>query len=566
MKQRPPEERPIRWIWSRSGPRRRGVLLLSFFALWQAANALLLPLVFRFLIDGVVSGNRPLFLSCIGIYCLLFFLQTALGTLSFHICQRTIFQMETSIRSHLFQGLLHTEYASLSQHSLGELQNHLNDDVSIAVNAIVNIPPVLLSLVVRVVGASLILLLWDWRFFLLYTLLILVLMAGMAIIRRPMQFLHRAIRQTDDGVQAVQQDTLRNTLTVQTFFAYHSAMSAWRERVEQARKAIYRQNLFSNLLRTGYSLVTDLGYLSCLLWYGMGVIGGAVTYGTLASALQLVAQIQNPFSNLTQIFSQYTAMIASAQRLIGLEGLPREPVGDAPGSPALPDLDRIQISHLTFSYDALTVLEDVSLTIGQGDFIAFVGLSGAGKSTLLKVLLSLYHPTQGTVTVYDRNGTATPLSPVLRGLFAYVPQGNAMMAGTIYQAVSFRYHQTSFTPEEQEQIRRACTVACAHDFIQALPRQYETSIGEGGVGLSEGQLQRLAIARAIFHQAPILLLDEATSALDEETERQVLSNIRSLRSHTVLIVTHKPEARSICNRVVRVEGTRLYEEGASSHP
>ena len=152
MKQRPPEERPIRWIWSRSGPRRRGVLLLSFFALWQAANALLLPLVFRFLIDGVVSGNRPLFLSCIGIYCLLFFLQTALGTLSFHICQRTIFQMETSIRSHLFQGLLHTEYASLSQHSLGELQNHLNDDVSIAVNAIVNIPPVLLSLVgIRVV-------------------------------------------------------------------------------------------------------------------------------------------------------------------------------------------------------------------------------------------------------------------------------------------------------------------------------------------------------------------------------------------------------------------------------
>ena len=109
-------------------------------------------------------------------------------------------------------------------------------------------------------------------------------------------------------------------------------------------------------------------------------------------------------------------------------------------------------------------------------------------------------------------------------------------------------------------------MACAHDFIQALPRQYETSIGEGGVGLSEGQLQRLAIARAIFHQAPILLLDEATSALDEETERQVLSNIRSLRSHTVLIVTHKPEARSICNRVVRVEGTRLYEEGASSHP
>lgn len=564
MKQRSPEDHPIRWAWSRSGPRRYGVLLLSFFALWQAANALLLPLVFRVLIDGAIEGDRAVFLPCFGIYCGVFFLQTALDTLSFHVCQRTIFQMETSIRGHLFQGLLHTEYASLSQHSLGELQNHLNDDVSIAVNAIVNIPPVLLSLVVRVVGASVILLLWDWRFFLLYTLLILVLLVGMAVIRGPMQSLHRAIRQTDDGVQAVQQDTLRNTVTVQTFFAYHSAMSAWRERVEQARQAIYRQNIFSNLLRTGYSLVTDLGYLGCLLWYGAGVIGGAVTYGTLASALQLVAQIQNPFSNLTQMFSQYTAMLASTQRLIALEALPKDPVGAAPGSPDLPGLDHIQISHLSFCYGDLTVLEDVSLTIRKGDFIAFTGLSGAGKSTLLKVLLSLYHPTRGSVTLYDEQQAAVPLSPVLRGLFAYVPQGNAMMAGTIEQAVSFRYHQSTFTPEDRERIRYACTVACAHDFIQALPLQYDTLIGEGGIGLSEGQLQRLAIARAIFHQAPILLLDEATSALDEETERQVLANIRSLSSRTVLIVTHRPQALSVCNRVVRVEETRLYEEASAS--
>ena len=554
----------LRWCWAHSGPGRRGVLLLAFFALLQAVIGLVLPLVFRLVVDAAAAGSRTVFLASILGYAALFLLLTGLDALIFHFNQRAVFRMETDLRAHLYQGLLRTEYAVLNQRSLGELQNHLNDDVSIVVDGLTALPAALLFLVVRVAGASLILLVWDWRFFLLFLLLVLALCLGAVLVRRPMQSLQKQVRQEDDEVQTVQQDTLRNALTVQAFFAYPSALAAWRTRVGGLRRAIFRQNAFSNLLHTGYSLITDLGYLGCLLWYGMGVAGGAVTYGTLAGALQLVGQIQSPFSNLTQIFSRYTAMRASAQRLADLDALDKDPVDGVPDLGRLPWLDRIRLDRLSFSYGDMPVLEDVSLTIHRGDCIAFVGVSGAGKSTLLRVLLSLYHPTGGSVTLYDEQGRAIPLSPALRRMFAYVPQGNGMMAGTIYQAVSFRYDRTEFTPEEKARVRRACAAACADEFIRELPNQYDTRIREAGAGLSEGQLQRLSIARALFYQAPVLLLDEATSALDEQTERQVLANLRDLHDRTVLIVTHNPQALEICNRVVRVENTRLYEQTGGS--
>ena len=198
--------------------------------------------------------------------------------------------------------------------------------------------------------------------------------------------------------------------------------------------------------------------------------------------------------------------------------------------------------------------------LDAGALVAVDGRCGSGKSTLLKLLLALYSFRAGSVAVRDAQGVREPLSPATRNLFAYVPQGHSIIAGTIQQVVAFRYDKTDFTPEEQARIRQACEAACAGEFIQGLPGGYEARIGEGGVGVSEGQLQRLAIARALYYGAPILLLDEATSALDEATERRVLENIRALRDRTVLAVTHNPQALSICNRVVRVKEAKLYEE------
>lgn len=556
-----PQRGTIRWIWRHSGPYRRGVFAITALYVLASVNAVLFPVLFRGLIDSVTAGALDSFLLFGGIYGGLYLLATLVEFLYTHINHRVCFRMEAHMKGQLYQGLLHTEYAALQAHSLGELSSHLNNDVNIVTSGLANLIPSLIALLIRVTGAALVLLLWDPLFFLIFAAAMLVGAVGMVFLRKPMQDLHRQIRQEYDMVEAVQQDTLRNTLMVRSFLGFGSAMHTWSDRVDRLRKASYRQNRASNLLHTGYMLFIDLGYLGCLAWYGMGIIAGTVSYGMLAGALQLVSQLQSPFGEVNKLFSSYCAMQSSALRLMALDELPKEP----PQEPMEDcDMERLEVRDLSFTYGDGLVLDGVDLTVRRGEFIAFVGMSGEGKSTLLKLLLALYRPTGGSVALVDSHGERRPLSAATRGLFAYVPQGNSIMAGTLYQVVSFAYHRTDFTPQEQAKIRQACTVACADEFIQALPQGYDTRVGETGTGLSEGQLQRLSIARAIYYRAPVLLLDEATSALDGETEGRVLDNIRRLQDRTVLIITHNHRALTICDRQMRLKGGRLYEEQPSA--
>lgn len=293
-----------------------------------------------------------------------------------------------------------------------------------------------------------------------------------------------------------------------------------------------------------------------------GILAGTVSYGTLAGALQLVGQLQSPMGSFGRIFSHYCALCTSAQRLQELYAIRQDPLPEQPAT--LPDVESITLDHVSFAYEGTPVLEDICLTVHRGDVIAIAGLSGAGKSTLFRLLLAFYPPDSGELRVTLADGSTQPLNAALRTLFAYVPQGNDMLAGSICQAVAFRYHSKTFTPEERARIRWACQVACADTFVEALPEQYDARIGEDGAGFSEGQLQRLSIARALYCGAPVLLLDEATSALDVEVEQKLLEHLRALRDKTVLLITHDAQARQICSRTIYVENGKLRE--ASDEP
>ena len=356
-------------------------------------------------------------------------------------------------------------------------------------------------------------------------------------------------------------------------------MSIADDRMVKHRKSRMRKNFFSNLCNIGFGAAMNGGYLFGLVWGGYNILEGSITYGTLTAVLQLINQIQPLVADVTGYIPKYYGMIASAERLMELENMPE----DKPKIKLTKDemktlydnLQEIHLNHITFSYSKAeeNILQDASYSFNKGDYVAILGESGIGKSTMLKLLLSLYDNYEGNIELilknqnniddgvnadwidreYNMKNAVIQLNASFRGLFSYVPQGNFLMSGTIADTIIFLRKETEpIRSEELKKVKEACKIACADTFIEELQGGYETSIGEKGSGLSEGQIQRIAIARAVYSDAPIILLDEATSALDEITEKRVLKNLKELTDKTVIIVTHRKAALDVCNKVVEL--------------
>lgn len=304
-----------------------------------------------------------------------------------------------------------------------------------------------------------------------------------------------------------------------------------------------------------------------------------MSYGTFMAVLQLIGQVQAPFANISGYLPQWYAMLASAERLIEAESLADQSSRDAMPMNVLKqryadDFKAIGLEKACFTYQPPVrslsdeteipmpiVLKNISLVINKGEYVAFTGQSGCGKTTVMKLLLSLYQLDSGEKYVLTTNGRK-PLNTKWQRLFAYVPQGNHPMSGTIREIITL---PDTARKNDDNAIQTALKIACADRFIAELEHGIETVLGERGQGLSEGQMQRIAIARAIFSDAPILLLDESTSALDMQTEKQLLQNLKAMTDKTVVVVTHRPAALEICDRILEftAEGVREIETGTA---
>ncbi|MGN0476954.1 MAG: ABC transporter ATP-binding protein, partial [Ruminococcus sp.] len=289
-------------------------------------------------------------------------------------------------------------------------------------------------------------------------------------------------------------------------------------------------------------------------WGAYNIVQGNITYGVLTEVISLITQIQGPISGLTGIFPTYFAATASAERIMEIENLPNEKKindNNLDVKKTYDNLVSIDFENITFSYDRDVILDNTSLSINKGDFVAIMGITGIGKSTLMKLLMSVFPIDGGSIYMTLNNGEKMYVDKNLRRMFAYVPQGNFLLSGTIRENLTFVAPNAT-----DEDIYRCLDLACA-DFMNDLPKGLETRLGERGVGLSEGQIQRLAIARALLTEAPILLLDECTSALDEETEKKLLTNLKMLKNKTCIIITHKKAALSICNKEVIIRDKKI---------
>lgn len=544
---------PLLWILKRIRRRVPAILFLVSAEVGYSLFCVYFALGSRGVIDSAVAGNRARLLSaCLNQAGIIAGILICL-TLVRHLRERLRADLERDWKQRLLRGLLHGDYEKVSRYHSAELLNRLNNDVSRVNDGVLAILPSAASMVTRLGAAVIVLGTLDLWFTLLVAALGILVFSATALMRRRLKNLNKQVSEHDGKVSGLLQETMEKLLMVQAMDVAdeveHRADGLMQQRYQVQRK---RKNI-SLLTNTGISLMSYGSGFLALVWCAYRMLQGQMSFGSLTAVTSLVSQLQTPFVNLSGVLPQYLAMAASAERLMELQEIQGEPapVREAP-EVLYENMQAITAEKLTFSYDRDQVLQNAEFMLPKGAFAVITGPSGMGKSTLLKLMLGVFRPEEGNAALVFEKGKLT-LDRSTRRLFAYVPQSNLLLSGTI------RENLTIVRPQATEQeLREAIYVSAMDEYLPNLPDGLDTVLGESGAGLSEGQAQRLAIARAILGGAPILLLDECTSALDEETERKVLQRLRALENRTCIAVTHRPAAISLCDWRLEVSGGKIH--------
>ncbi len=545
----------IRWLSEVIGKHKIKIIILSLIQAVLGGSGVLYALLLRNVIDNASEKNQSSFLLFFIGTILLTVMQILLRALVRRLEELSRSLIENILKSRLFGVLLKKEYSAVTAVHSGEWINRLTSDTKITADGIVEILPGIIGMFVKMAGAMLMLLVIEPKF------LFILVPGGAALIiltyafRRVLKKLHKVIQEKDGKLRVFLQERLSSLVVVRTFSAENQTNIEAQQKMSEHKEARMKRNRFSNICNMGFSAAMNGMYLLGLGYCGMGIISGTVSYGTLTAVLQLISQIQSPFANITGYLPKFYAMTSSAERLREAENFADDCEEKSIEKSEIKrfyenNFSAIKLRNISFTYkisDRENVLKNISFDIKKGENIAFTGHSGCGKSTVLKLLMCLYHCNSGEIILQKSDGTKVPLTSEWHRFFAYVPQGNQLMSGTIREIIAF---SDKSEIRNEEKIKQALKISCADKFISELENEIDTILGERGLGLSEGQMQRIAIARAIFADSPILLLDEATSALDEQTEQKLLENLRSMTDKTVIIVTHRPKALEMCDKII----------------
>ena len=465
--------------------------------------------------------------------------------------------VSNDIQASVFDKVLDADWLALSRYSSGDLLSRFNSDVStVAVNAISWLPNLLVSLY-TFIATFFVILYYDCVMALIALASAPFLLVSSRYLLGRMRRHNQRMKELGSQLMAYEVETFYNVDTIKSFGIMGQYGRGLRQRQETFKKASLDYNLFSIKTDAAISLLgsavqlAGFGYCLYLLW------SGKIVYGTMTLFLSQSAKLSSTFSSLVGVVPAFLTSSVSARRIRELTELPKEP--HIPGS----GLDRhgeegfaVRMENVHFGYDpAEPVLMGSAFHAEPGEIVALVGPSGEGKTTMIRLILGLVRPDRGRVFLRTGAGLEAEVNAETRHLFSYVPQGNTILSGTI--ADNLRMVKEDATNQELEEALR---LACAWEFVSRMPEGIHSSVGERGRGLSEGQAQRLAIARAVLKDAPVLLLDEATSALDVATERQVLRNLMTGRpNRTVIVTTHRPSVLGMCRRVYRIVDRQVRE-------
>ncbi|MGE5403944.1 MAG: ABC transporter ATP-binding protein [Candidatus Saccharibacteria bacterium] len=544
----------IIWVYNYSRPFWPGILAILVLGVVDSLGRVVIAIASKNMIDYAVKGDLKLAAFAAGGFGILVLILMGSGIISSLVSVKTSEAMSNNMRQQIFQQLTDTEWLRLSSYHSGDLITRMTSDIGVITNVVVSVIPGMVALAVQFTAAFFTLLHYEPKLAILAFFLGPVAVLFSRVWGRTLKRYNTHIMESESNYRSYIQESLQNLMIIKVFQLEDYSREALQDLHQKRMFWVIRRNRFNLGASATLGFGFWVGYFTAFCWGAYRLSQKAISFGTLTAFLQLVQQIQNPFVGLARTFPQLIAAFASCDRLMELEELDKE--DDVPKLEPKEEVG-LAFQQASFAYpDGQKVLEKISIRIEPGEIVALTGSSGEGKTTMIRLLLALLRPVEGKVCFIDRNEQEYEVSAATREWVSYVPQGNTLFSGLI--STNLRRGKPDATEEEMEQAART---ACAWSFVEELPNRFDTVIGEGGLGLSEGQAQRLAIARALLKKAPVLILDEATSALDMVTEIKVLQEIKNLdHNPTCLVITHRPSALKICSRVLRLEDGMLTEE------
>nr|WP_297769552.1 ABC transporter ATP-binding protein [uncultured Butyrivibrio sp.] len=540
----------FKWCLNYTKPYLPQLALLMGFDFLGTFMSVGMAIIGKKLIDKASIGDLSGLWKIIIIYVAVILGSQLMGIISSLMAVVVYEKFGFGIRKKVYRRILDTCWIDISKYHTGDLMTRLTSDVSAVSDGIANTIPTILRLMVELLVTFCTLAYYDLRLAIFALLVAPIAMIASFWLGRKLKYLTVKVQQTESKYRSFMQESLANILIEKSFCLEDYSEQRLTQLRDERIYWVFKRNRTNMYASAAMGLSFQLGYIVAFAWGAICIANKTITYGTMTVFLQLVNRIQAPIVSLAQLIPKIISMLASAGRIIELQDLPKEKYL---GKSITPEKIGVKVETISFGYTEELVFEDASIDFKPGEFTAIVGKSGIGKTTLVRLIMAFTDKMKGNIEFYNEKGESIEASPDARQFIAYVPQGNTLFSGSIRDNI--RMGKKDATDEE---IVEALESAAAYDFIKEFPKGIDTIIGEKGVGISEGQAQRIAIARALVKKAPFLILDEATSSLDESTELRVLEGIRKWNpSPTCLLITHRRSVLQYCDREIQIVDKKM---------
>ena len=540
-----------KWLAQYAKPYMGRITLMMCFNLIYTVVSLVMVTLTKRIIDNATEGNP--FVALIVGYLLLTLGLQVVSVISTLMNAMLTERFSFGIRKQIYEKIIRSHWMDVKKYHTGDLMTRLTSDAGNVADGIIGTIPSIVQLIIELLLVFFTL--FSYSPMLAFFALLVAPVAAVTSwwFGRKLKRLQVKVQESESAYRSFLQESLANLLIVKAFANEEYSTQKLTELRENRFQWVYKRTKMGLISSTAMSMSFQIGYIVAFAYGAVQISLKTITYGTMSVFLTLVNRVQAPVMGLAQQIPKVVSILASAGRIMELQNIPVEEREKSPLEVVQVGVD---VKDLTFGYTREKVLEDVSLSIAPGEFVAIIGESGIGKTTLIRIIMSFMGNIQGSVTFYNEKGETQKANAVTRNFIAYVPQGNTLFSGTVRENI--RMGNLNATEEEMYQ---ALKLAAAYDFVQELPKGIDTVIGERGHGLSEGQAQRIAIARAFVRKAPFLILDEATSALDEATEQAVIKGLQMLEPKpTCLVITHRKSILQYCDREIKIENRKIVEE------